>query len=428
MIFTHFPTSGFDILDYFGKTKIYGMHVDMTKSNPAEIISYEVEYEGEPVDNYDYTPAHVDLSTGVLDSGDWNMIDDFIIPKSCMLNYDGTVAYYLDEDDETKKVDGTASDVANADFGGNAMMEWGRNGQRIYMKIVPDDVVTKGMTVYISNKRLDNGFTDYSFYDCDGNEINHFYTPKYNGSLVNSKLRSLSGRSIMNGQAGASEINYALANNTKTGKTEWYIENWGDRTLINMLLLMLGKNTNTQAVWGNGYTSGGSAAGSLKATGTANGKGMFYGTSSNNTVKVFGMEHYWGNQWRRMAGLLSMNGTVKYKMSWSTVDGTTQTGYDATGSGYKTVVNCTPGGTSGGYVSGVVCTEDGVFLKTASGSESTYMCDGLWFNNSGASYMLVGGTCGDRALCGAFYGDLYCALSAAGWSIGAALSCKPLAA
>ena len=113
-----------------------------------------------------------------------------------------------------------------------------------------------------------------------------------------------------------------------------------------MLLVMIGRSTDTQSVFGQGYTTGGSAVSSLANSGTLNGKGQWYGSSVNNDktkgVKVFGMEHWWGNIWRRTAGYLNMNGTVKYKMTYSTVDGTTQTGYDATGSGYKTIANGTP--------------------------------------------------------------------------------------
>lgn len=410
--------------------KVYGFHVDGTKSDPAQMISYDVSYGGEPVANANYTPAAVNLSTGVMNPGSWNLTDDFFVPRSCMLKYNGEVDYYLDENDETKKADGTASDVANTDYGGNAMMEWGRDGRKIWTKIVPDDTPTDGATVYVANYQADFGFRCLSFYDCDGNPIDHFYTPKYNGSTVSGKLRSLSGRTPTNTQTGATEVTYANANNVN-GKVEWDTETWCDRTLIDILLLMIGKNTNTQAVFGQGYTTGGSAASSLANTGTLNGKGQWFGSSTNNSktagVKVFGMEHWWGNIWRRVRGLLNMSGTVKYKLTYSQVDGTTQDGYDATGSGYKTVTNGTPGGTSGGYANVAVFNEDGIFTKTASGSETTYYCDGLWFNNSQANYAFVGGDCYYAALCGALCVSLANAFSYAYWTVGAALSCKPLA-
>lgn len=46
------------------------------------------------------------------------------MPRPCMLKSDGTVDYYLDPDDYTKKEDGeTPSDIANVNYNGNAMME-----------------------------------------------------------------------------------------------------------------------------------------------------------------------------------------------------------------------------------------------------------------------------------------------------------------
>lgn len=413
------------------KVIVYGFYLKGTESAPASMISYRVQYNGKNVDNYNYTPAAVNLSTGVMNSGSWNLEDDFFVPRSCMLKYNGKVDYYLDESDETKKEDGSASDVANTSYGGNAMMEWGRNGDKIWAKIVPDSTPTNGATFYVSNVQSDSGFKCYPFYDCDGKQIPHFYTPKYNGSVISSKLRSISGQTPCNNQSGSTEISYATANNVNN-KTEWYTEVVADRTLINILLLMIGRSCNTQAVFGQGYTTGGSSASSLAASGTLNGKGQWFGSSTNNSktagVKVFGMEHYWGNIWRRHAGYVNVSGTVKYKMTYSTVDGSTTTGYNSTGSGYLTVANGTPGGTSGGYTNVMVFNENGMFNKTASGSETTYYADGLWFNNSQTDYAFLGGTCNTGALCGALCVNLAHLFSYTPWAGGAAPSCKPLAA
>ena len=84
---------------------IYGFHLDGNESVPSEMLSYEVQHNGRNVDNYNFTPAHVDFTTNKIVPGSWNLTDDFFIPRSCMLKYDGTVDYYLDEDDESKKED-----------------------------------------------------------------------------------------------------------------------------------------------------------------------------------------------------------------------------------------------------------------------------------------------------------------------------------
>ena len=165
------------------------------------------------------------------------------------------------------------------------------------------------------------------------------------------------------------------------------------------------------------------------APGTMNTKGMFWGSNDQTSgVKVFGMENVWGNLWRRTAGWINANGTQKVKLTRGTHDGSTATDYNTDGSGYKTIANATPAGTSGGYISSMKTEKFGRIPVTASGSSSTYEADGLWYDNSNVTYAIVGGRWDYDLLCGPFCVDLDCAASASGSHIGAALSCKPLAA
>lgn len=64
----------------------------------------------------------------------------------------------------------------------------------------------------------------------------------------------------------------------------------------------------------------------------------------------------------------------------------------------------------------------------ASGSSSTYEADGMWYNNSQVNYAFVGGHWNGALLVGPFYAHLNCAASYLHSDVGAALSCKPLAA
>ena len=255
---------------------IYGFHIDGIESSSSGNITYLEAAVG-------MTPASMNFSTGVFNYGDW--ADAFFMPRPCMLKNDGTVDYYLNPNDYTKKADGTASDVANTSYGGNAMMEWGKDSCQIWYKIVPDG--SNGADVYISDAQQDENYHAYSFIGVDGNLKEHFYTPIYNGCVVSSKLRSISGQSIMNNVAGGTEISYATANGTG-----YYIETFADRILINLLLMLIGKSTNTQATFGNGHYTGGSQASHLLKSGTMNDKGLFYGTNGTGAgVKVFGMEN-----------------------------------------------------------------------------------------------------------------------------------------
>lgn len=220
-------------------------------------------------------------------------------------------------------------------------------------------------------------------------------------------------------QNATTEINYAKANGN-----DWYTEVLADRLLIQDLLVMMGKSTDGQTVYGKGRCDTNSAVN----TGTMNSRGMFWG-SNNGTdgVKVFGMEHFWGNLWRRTAGWMNVNGTQKVKLTRGTKDGSTASDYNTDGNGYKTVSGATPSGTSGGYISSMKTEGFGRIPVTASGSSSTFEADGLWYNNSGTMYAFVGGYWNNGLPCGPFCANLRNAPSVSGSDSGAALSCKPLA-
>ena len=143
-------------------------------------------------------------------------------------------------------------------------------------------------------------------------------------------------------------------------------------------------------------------------------------------VKVFGIENFWGNLWKRIAGWINASGTQKIKMTYGTQDGSTVTGYNTDGTGYISI-GLTPSGTSGGYISSSTLTNYGLFPQVASGSDTTYFCDGMWFNNSQTDYALVGGDCYSGLLVGGFSSDLVVAVSDSYWGFGASLSCKPAA-
>ena len=187
---------------------------------------------------------------------------------------------------------------------------------------------------------------------------------------------------------------------------------------------MMGKSTDGQTVYGKGRCDTNSAVN----TGTMNSRGMFWG-SNNGTdgVKVFGMEHFWGNLWRRTAGWMNVNGTQKVKLTRGTKDGSTVSDYNTDGNGYKTVSGATPSGSSGGYINSMKTEGFGRIPVTASGSSSTFEADGLYYNNSGTMYAVVGGAWSDGLQCGPFYANLNYAPSISASYGGAALSCKPLA-
>lgn len=395
----------------------YAMHVSDTESDPASKVTYPAGYDNS---NFADT-SYMDFTNNVFHLGDY--ANAFFMPRSCMLKYDGTVAYYLNESDETKREDGTASDITDTSFGGNAMMEWGQNDYTYYWKIVPD-ADDNGFTFVVATAALDDDMKPWNFYDANGNVTKHFYTPKYFGSSDGTRMRSLSGKANYANGTTTNEVNLANANNP-TGKQMWYTEVDGDYVFIAMLLTMMCKSTSSQEKFGYGRCSTSNTA--AINTGTMNGKGMFWGDKSQtNGVKVFGMENFWGNVWRRIAGYLNVSGTIKVKLTWNKQDGSTVVGYNQTGDGYV-AIGTIAGSLNGAYISKMNINKLGFAPKAASGADNTYYCDGAWSNNSQTNYALVGGGWAYGLPVGLFCVGLDSASSSTRAYVGAALSCKPLA-
>ena len=114
-------------------------------------------------------------------------------------------------------------------------------------------------------------------------------------------------------------------------------------------------------------------------------------------------------------------------MTYGQSDGSTTDGYNETGSGYISIGGATPSGTNGGYISKMLITDNDLIPTIASGSATTYYCDGLWFDNSKVNYAFVGSNSNGTSHVGALCSSVADATSRRHWSVGAALSCKPLA-
>ena len=193
--------------------------------------------------------------------------------------------------------------------------------------------------------------------------------------------------------------------------------------LIDKLLYLISRSTDTQTVFGAGNIS----SSTLSTTGLLNGKGLFYGTKDSNIigVKTFGIEHYWGSSWNRIAGCLYFtSGGYKIKLTYGQSDGSTVDGYNLDGTGYITT-GITYSGSNGAYAKHSAFNNQCIIPNVTGASASTYYCDGSWYAND--TYLFVGGSCEYGLLCGALCWTLNNTVSESDWSVGSALSCKPLA-
>lgn len=387
---------------------LYGFDLTIADSNPATRVTYPSD-----VENSGFAKAVMNFG-GAFSYGSWpSTPGEKFMPRPCMLRFNGTVDYYLNPNDYTKKADGTTSDVANMNYGGNAMMEW----PKIYVKRWESNGVYH---FRCSDMKVDSDYECWSNYDKNNKEIPHFYTPIFFGSKDGSnRLRSISGQSNFVSNTAQTEVTYAKNN----GADIWYTEVLSDRELVNDLLTMMFKSTDLQATAGYGVCSASAAI----APGSMNTKGLFWGAGDKTSgVKVFGMENWWGNIFRRIAGWCISGGTQKVKLTRGTKDGTTVGDYNFDGNGYKTIsgVNLT----RSGYISKMKTEPFGRFPMEANGSTTTFEADQVWADSGNGYYACVGGSWGSGLYCGPFCADLYHAPSATYAGIGAALSCKPLAA
>lgn len=391
---------------------LFGYDLVKATSSPSGRVTYP-----DDVDNAGFTPAAMNFSTSKFNYGSWNFAPgEKFMPRPCMLTYAGVVDEYLNPNDYTKNTENLPSQAANVSFNGNAMMEW----PKIFTKRWEENGVYH---FRCSDTPQDDTWECWSNYDRLNNQIDHFYTPIYFGSKDSSnRLRSISGAANSVSTTADAEINYAKANGA-----DWYIEVLADRLLLQDLLVMMAKTTECQTAFGYGRCK--TTNRDAISNGTMNTRGMFWGDDDQTSgVKVFGMENWWGNLWRRTAGYVNDNGVQVVKLTRGTKDGSTAADYNTDGTGYIEIVGATPTGTSGGYIKTMKTEAFGRLPVDASGSSSTFEADGLWFNNSQVNYAFFGGDWGDGLMVGPFGANMARAASYSHANRGAALSCKPLAA
>lgn len=354
----------------------YGYKREKANSDPYSRITYLYDAEG-------MTPMSVDLTTGNPSYGSW---ESFIneVCRPVMLTYDGIVDYELDHNDQTKKLDGTASDVANTDYAGNAMVEF-----RKY-KWVHRSEDDQYEYIVFSNAQFDDTYSAYANTNEAGVVNDAFYWGMFEGSSIGSgRLGSYASTTPYIGETCSTEISSVQKNGQG-----WYTIYKSGWDYICDLLTLLSKTDNAQAAFGAGRTANSNT--SAISSGSLVSKPAFCGYSDGTSaVKTLYIENMWGNIRERMAGLLmDKTKTLFVKMTPP---------YYTTG---KDCVSAhTLSGTSGNCVSESVCGDKlGYLPKSLSGSGNTYICDAVWYSATGINYAIVGGSwkygdaCGPRSI------------------------------
>ena len=376
----------------------YGYRIKESESDPYARVEYLFDAVGK-------TPAKMNFSTGIFEYGDWGNEWFITDNKPLMLKYDGTVDYYLDPNDYSKKEDGTVSDVANTSYDGNAMAQF----PLVWIKRYSENGYNYEI---ISNVQYDEDYKAYAHTRADGSIADYFYLGLFGASGDSNKLRSIMNEALATDLTIQQQFTACRANGIN-----WFYHTWSQREFIRTLLILIGKSTNTQAIFGIGHCDSSTVDALL--SGTLYNKGQFYGYNSDKLqVKVFHIETLWGDLWHFVAGCINNNGTVYVKM---TPEGqgyqiTNTTGYINTGVSLPSE--------SGTYISNMNCSEYGMLPTAVNGSTSTYYTDGYWVNTSGFCHAMTSAMHDTAAYAGMFTMEVARGYDYHNIATGATLSCE----
>lgn len=388
------------------KVPIYGFEINQAESDPASMITYL-----EDCANAYFDPAYMDYEKGTFNYGSWDNAWFIRDIKPVVLNYDGSVKYELDPNDYTKKKDGTNSNIDSDNLNGYVMI----GIPKVYYKceIVSKDVVR----YYFCSEQLDDSYVCWSHINAIGNEIDYCYISAYNVNYDGTNIKCRSGLDRSSG-IQYSQIISTMDSSLNSGAHIWDGFVFSDYCLLTLLLMLIGKSTDTQATFGKG------AGGTHHQNGSENKKGIFYGDDTNTNLKTFGIEHLWGDGDIVTAGSITKNGTFHSKMVYGTQDGSLGNGYDADGEGYIINTDFTAPNASGSYIDKFYFTDKGIFPKSVVGSSTTYFCDGYYGATEKGMFMF-GFNYMNQATCGMFSNAYHITNGSNSYTM-FKLSCKPL--
>ena len=343
--------------------------------------------------------------------------------RRCVLNANGTVNYYLNATDSTKKADGTTANLDGSD--GNVMVEipkfWFRQTK------VGDT------TTWEISDTAKAGYSVHPAFNKNGVEVNYRYIGAYSAcyydasdstyksglnlddltsslDLANDKLSSVSGVYPIIGVTR--DECRSLAENNGTG---WRVCDFYLMSAVQLLYLVEYGTFYTQNVLGDGNTADSYVASSSNQTDSPHsiaGRSNSLGNASTNTttgastvtnpptafMSYRGIENWYGNCWQWIDGINIGNG-ANYNVHVSNTD----TDFaDDTTTNYTLLGTCA---TASGYVQNILDV-DGVFIPsdTTGASSSTYLTD-YFYINTGACGALFGGIALGGALAGGFFWD-----------------------
>lgn len=367
-----------------GGIKIYGFRHDM--ANVTDTLTNITYIAG--TENENYQKMMTNEGEGTATPGSWgNFLSDVLYNKPAMVKKDGTLDYWLDPDDYTKKLDGTASDYNNLNYTGAGAFAW---IQKAYMK---EEYTNNGDTrdVYFAfGGKPNDDYHPVGFLCADG---------ELEGVWIPMGYMDASGRTLV---AGTTPIDSKTCQQEKA-----IIDTIGTRArfyggaitnFMRDLMYMLFKSTDIQKYGGYGRCNDRSQQVIANAN-VANGNVVgFKGTGDKKTMnKAFHSQLLFSyQQYCRDPYTLLVNGALKYSDNYE---------YDISGGTYKIAGDTTWSSLNGGWHYGSHLEKSGDSFgstpkKENNASTSTGLCDGLYCNTSGVRVARRFGYCNGDLISG----------------------------
>lgn len=317
--------------------------------------------------------------------------------KRCVLNANGTVAYYLHPTNSTLKADGTPATIDGS--AGNVMVEI----PKFYHKY--ENV--GGVHKYSVSPIAEAGYTLHPAFIRGGVEKDFRYYPAYKGYNLGGKLISGSGRVPTVNQTRATFRGYAAANGAG-----WSLIDWNLLYAVQLLFLTEYATFDTQAMLGNGNDTGSDYT---MTTGGSNGigNGSSPATNDDTWMSYRGIENWYASMWKFIDGV-----NVQERVYFVNNNPATFADDVFTGDYVSTGITSA---TSNGYVSNMSSSNKGFIPSEAAGSSSTKVPD-YFAQSTGNRIVVFGGNADAGLTAGGFCLHAYNAASLAYANIGSGVS------
>ena len=297
-------TCGFvhSALSAVAAAKTYTVCINLNDTNPLTCITY-----------------HDDAVLMTKGDSSWDNAAIFKDIRPCMFK-SGSVAYYLQKGDFTKKEDGSAADLTGAD--GDVMIEFPKFAY--YIEKVSAASKNELWVSITNNPNLvaaDSRYKYYAFTKKTLGDRDHFYMGAYKAyGDTDGKLRSIPFVKPI-----ASKTLAAYKDMAKKQGDGYTINSYFQLLAVQCLFIIRYGSLNGQDVLGPGITGRSGTAsdpnyGTINTGGTET-FGMCYKSVNNGSstdpdvnklghVKFMGIEDFWGNIWEWIDGFTTHNYTI----------------------------------------------------------------------------------------------------------------------